>query len=277
LSQYYSLERWLYRLSKSRYSQAFVLKGALMLVACKSPILRATRDIDLLGRIENDPEKIKAAIAEICRVEVPDDGLVFASESVRTMRIAEDADYHGIRAEFSGNLATTRLSMQIDMGFSDVVTPGPVEISYPTILDHPAPVLSAYNRETAIAEKLEAMFILGELNSRMKDFFDIWMLATTSDFTGADLQAAISATFARRGIPISADPRVFADDFALNHSKQLQWAGFLKRMRPSKAPEKFTDALGLIRIFLQPVIFSLAEGTPFKMKWNHPGPWHDEW
>lgn len=161
------------------------------------------------------------------------------------------------------------------MGFSDVVTPGPVEITYPTILDYPAPVLRAYNRETAIAEKLEAMFTLGELNSRMKDFFDIWMLATTSDFDGWDLHAAIAATFARRGTPISVNPRVFAEDFTLNHPKQLQWAGFLKRMRPTNAPEKFTDALGLIRIFLQPVIRSLVEGTPFKMSWEHPGPWHD--
>jgi hypothetical protein len=163
--------------------------------------------------------------------------------------------------------------MQIDMGFGDVVTPAPVEISYPTLLNFPAPVLYAYNRETAIAEKFEAMVSLGRLNSRMKDFFDIWLLATTSDFHGADLHAAISATFTRRGTPIVAELQSFALGFAIDLSKQSQWSGFLKRMRPSEAPAKFADAVDLIRSFLQPIHTALACGAPFSMEWKHPGPW----
>jgi len=273
LAQYYALERWLYRLSKSRHVDSFVLKGALMLVAWRAPILRATRDIDLLARTNNDLDNIKTVIAEVCREDVPDDGVVFDPESVTTERIAEDADYEGVRAQFRGHLATTRLAMQIDMGFSDVVTPAPVEINYPTILDYPAPVLRAYNRETAIAEKFEAMVSLGRLNSRMKDFFDIWLLATTSDFRGTDLHAAISATFTRRGTPIVAEPQAFGPDFALDPSKQAQWAGFLKRMRPSEAPAKFADAVDLIRSFLLPINMALASSASFSMEWKHPGPW----
>jgi len=245
-----------------------------MLVAWRAPILRATRDIDLLARTKNDLDNIKTIIAEICQEQVPDDGLWFDPESVITERIAEDADYEGVRAQFRGQLATTRLAMQIDLGFSDVVTPAPVEISYPTILDYPAPVLQAYNRETAIAEKFEAMVSLGRLNSRMKDFFDIWLLATTSDFRGADLHAAILATFARRETPITTEPQAFASEFALDPAKQSQWAGFLKRMRPSEAPEKFSDAVDHIRLFLLPVNTALASNTSFSMNWKHPGPWH---
>ena len=128
LVQYYALERWLYRLSQSEHEKLFVLKGALMLVAWRAPVLRATRDIDLLAKTSNDLDGVKSIIAEICWTAVPDDGVWFDPESVTTARIAEDADYEGVRATFVGRLATTRLSMQIDMGFSDVITPGPVEI-----------------------------------------------------------------------------------------------------------------------------------------------------
>ena len=273
LVQYYALERWLYRLSQSGHENLFILKGALMLVAWRAPILRATRDIDLLARTSNDLDGIKHIIAEICRTDVEDDGVWFDPDSVTTTRIAEDADYEGVRATFTGRIATTRLSMQIDMGFSDVVTPGPVEISYPTILDYPAPVLRAYNRETAIAEKFEAMVSLGRLNSRMKDFFDVWLLANTSDFSGADLSAAILATFRKRGMELTDVPQVFEDDFLLDPSKQSQWAGFLKRMRPSEAPSTFSDAVTSIRVFLQPVHEALRSGDSFKKTWKHPGPW----
>lgn len=273
LSQYYALERWLYRLSKSRHANLFVLKGALMLVAWQAPILRATRDIDLLAHTSNDPEAIRRLIAEVCQEPVPDDGLVFDPGSVTTHLIAEDADYKGVRAQFQGLLATTRLAMQIDMGFSDIVTPEPVEITYPTILDYPAPSLRAYNRETAIAEKFEAMVTLGRLNTRMKDFFDIWLLAATSNFRGSELHAAISATFRRRETVFTPDPHAFREDFALDPAKQAQWAGFLKRMRPSEAPGQFAEVVAFIRVFLEPVHAALMTNSAFSMTWKHPGPW----
>jgi predicted nucleotidyltransferase component of viral defense system len=273
LVQYYALERWLYRLSQSGHDKTFVLKGALMLVAWRAPILRATRDIDLLAKTSNDLDGVQAIIAGICRTEVPNDGVLFDSDTVSTTRIAEDADYEGVRATFAGLLGTTRLSMQIDMGFSDVVTPGPVEISYPTILDFPAPVLRAYNRETAIAEKFEAMISLGRLNSRMKDFFDVWMLANTSGFDGADLSAAILATFRQRGTEFVATPQMFERDFALDPSKQSQWQGFVKRMRPSETPPAFPETVASIRTFLEPIHRALHSAKDFEGMWNPAGPW----
>jgi predicted nucleotidyltransferase component of viral defense system len=273
LAQYYALERWLYRLSKSRYAQNFILKGALMLVAWRAPVLRATRDIDLLARMSNNLDEVKAAVAEVCRTEVEEDGVVFDADTIVTERIAEDAEYEGVRANFRGLLATTRLSMQIDFGFSDVITPGPVDITYPTILDYPAPRLLAYNRETAVAEKFEAMISLGRLNSRMKDFFDIWLLANASDFEGADLQASVSATFRRRGTPFLEEPQVFTSEFVLDPTKQAQWTAFIKHMRPTEAPAKFSRAVATIREFLAPLHAATTKNISFPAKWKHPGPW----
>lgn len=196
--QYYALERWLFRLSQSQYRDRFILKGALLFVVWKTPATRPTRDIDFLGRLKNDLEYIRTVVADVCQAQVDDDGLMFAPATVATERIAEDADYQGVRATFQATLGNARIPMQIDIGFSDVMTPGPTAISYPTILDFPAASLLAYNRETAIAEKFEAMVKLGELNSRMKDFFDVATLAANFDFEGQELAAAILATFTQR-------------------------------------------------------------------------------
>lgn len=268
VAQYYALERWLYRLSQSRCAGDFILKGALLLVAWRAPVLRATRDIDLLAKTSNDLDLIKKIVSEICTTDVPEDGLIFDVGSVSTERIAEDADYEGVRAKFQARLATTRLAMQIDMGFSDVVTPAPVTIHYPTLLDDPEPVLRAYNRETAIAEKFEAMVSMGRFNSRMKDFFDVWLLATTSEFHGAELQAAIKATFERRGTVVSLDPLALSDEFALDPQKEVQWRTFARRIRPGPAPENFSEIINLLRGFLKPI----CEATEFRKSFNFD--WH---
>ena len=195
LAQYYALERWLYRLAQSDYRNQFVLKGALMLLVWKMPVTRPTRDIDLLGRVSNDLASVREVIAAICQVPTEADGMFFDSKTVATQRITEDADYEGVRATFRASLGNTRLPMQIDIGFSDIITPAPAAIVYPAILGHPSPELQAYNRETVIAEKFEAMVKLGELNSRMKDFFDIWVLARTGEFRGTELRTPLNRRF----------------------------------------------------------------------------------
>lgn len=219
LVQHYAGERWLYRLSQSQHGERFVLKGALLLLVWDTPITRPTRDIDLLGRVSNDLDSIRSVIAEVCETSVEDDGLVFDTTGVTTERIAEDADYEGVRAKFHARLGNTRIAMQIDIGFSDVITPGPVRISYPTILGQPTPNLHAYNRETAVSEKFEAMVKLGELNSRMKDFFDIWLLAGSFNFDGRTLAESIRRTFEQRQTPVEAEPICFTDKFAMDPSK----------------------------------------------------------
>ncbi len=221
--QHYALERWLYRLSQSPHGECFVLKGALVLMAWKLPVWRPTRDIDLLARTDNDLESVRNIIEVICQTEVIADGMIYDGASITTERIAEDALYEGIRAAFRGNLGQARTPMQIDLGFSDVVTPAPVDITYPTALGYPAPILRAYNAETSIAEKLEAMVKLGELNSRMKDFFDIWTLARNQPFDSVALGKAIDATFRRRGTSLDPDAVCFQRSFGASESKQAQW------------------------------------------------------
>jgi len=178
-----------------------------------------------------------------------------------------------VRATFVARLATSRLAMQIDMGFSDVVTPAPVTLDYPTILDHPAPVLKAYNRETAIAEKFEAMVSLGRLNSRMKDFFDIWLLATTAEFRGEDLQDAISATFARRGTAVVLEPVAFSEEFGGDPAKQMQWSAFARRIRPGPAPTNLREVIIPIREFLKPVCECMDSDKTLKAMWSYPSGW----
>ncbi len=185
LLQYYAMERFLYRLSKSPHAARFVLKGALMLRVWDAPMARPTKDIDLLGRLENSLENLSTVVREICAVDVEPDGLVFRPATVKSERIRED------RIRFDGLLARARIAMQLDVGIGDVMVPGPVEIAYPTLLDFPAPRLKGYPRETAIAEKFEAMVKLGTLNSRMKDFYDIWLLSRQFDFDGPTLAQAV--------------------------------------------------------------------------------------
>ena len=273
LVQYYALERWLYRLARSDYRNRFVLKGALMLLVWETPVTRPTRDIDLLGRISNDLESIRGFAADVSKMPVEDDGIVFDPSSVTVERIAEDAEYEGVRAKFQGRLGNTRLPMQIDIGFSDIVTPEPVTISYPTILDLPAPELHAYNRETAIAEKFQAMVKLGELNSRMKDFFDIMVLATMGDFEGGLVADAVRETFARRETEIEAEPVCFTEQFAGDAAKQTQWNAFVRRSLLAHVPSDFSEVVDQVRQFLQPVAISLAQGQTFDLRWRAAGPW----
>lgn len=184
LLQYFAMERFLYRLSQSRHAQSFILKGALLLTAWQSPLSRATRDIDLLGRTSNELAHIRALFAQLCELESEADGIEFDAKSVKVARIKEDADYEGVRVHFRAVLARARIPMQIDIGFGDVVNPGVIEIVYPTLLEFSPPVLRAYPRETVVAEKLEALTALEMLNTRMKDFFDLWALSRMYGFDG---------------------------------------------------------------------------------------------
>ncbi|WP_319549577.1 nucleotidyl transferase AbiEii/AbiGii toxin family protein [Desulfogranum marinum] len=170
LLQYYAMERFLYRLSQSFSSDRFILKGALLLRVWDAPEFRPTMDIDMLGKTSNEEAAILALFNNILLVPVEEDGLFFDTGSLQSERITEDADYEGIRIRFKGALDTARVNMQIDIGFGDIVFPKPEEAELPTMLDFPAPKLLCYSRESAIAEKFEAMIKLGFLNSRMKDF-----------------------------------------------------------------------------------------------------------
>jgi predicted nucleotidyltransferase component of viral defense system len=206
LLQYFAMERFLYRLAKSPHADRFILKGALLLTAWRAPVSRPTMDIDLAGRTDNRPDHIKAIMSAVCATIVDPDGIEFSRNSIEVSRIKEDADYEGVRVQFDATLAKARIPMQLDIGFGDVITPGPTEIEYPTLLNFPAPVLRAYPRETVVAEKLEALTALGLLNSRMKDFYDLALLSRMYEFEGQRLSETVSATFRHRGTAIEPEP-----------------------------------------------------------------------
>jgi len=267
------MERVLYRLSKSPYRTKFVLKGALMFNVWEAPLSRPTMDIDLLGMTRNSIDDLVTAIQNLCLQDVAADGLTFDEKSVDAERIIEDADYEGVRIRFRGTLDTARFVIQLDVAFGDVIIPSAFSIIYPTILDMPAPKLRGYSRESTVSEKFEAMVKLGVLNSRMKDFYDIWLLSRQFDFDGRTLATAIIKTFSQRGTEIPSQPVALTDRFSADPSKSTQWRGFVRKNLLDNIPENFHEVITAVGCFLGPIADALAAGRAFEETWNAPGPW----
>lgn len=272
LLEYFAMERFLYRLSASPHADRFVLKGALMLRVWDAPAARPTRDIDLLGRMDNSPENLARVVAEVCAAEVEPDGLVFKASTVKAARIKEDADYGGVRVRFEGMLERARIPMQIDVGFGDTVVPKAQTVGYPTLLDFPAPMMRGYPRETVVAEKFEAMVQLGTLNSRMKDFFDVWLIARRFDFDGALLARAVTATFENRKTAIDPAPVALTATFTESTTAEAQWRAFVRRGRFAEAPPRLTEVAAALAVFLLPIAAGCLAGS-FDHTWKAPGPW----
>ena len=258
LLQYFAMERFLYRLSKTPANRYFVLKGALLLVARADLPFRPTRDIDLMGKTDNSEDDVRQLLQSACLQPVPDDGISFDADSMEVERIKQAADYPGVRARFRGFLGRARIAMQVDVGFGDVVVPAPEAIDYPVLLGMASPRLRAYPLETAIAEKLHAMIHLGELNSRMKDFLDVWILCRHDAVKTARLLKAIEATFAHRKTNIPAEPVCFSARFAKD--KQVQWTAMLRKNPDSPAPSDLDKALGDIWRVIKPIFEELNQG-----------------
>src|SRR5258708_13550153 len=271
--KYYSIERFLYRLSRSKYRDKFLLKGALLCQGWGMSKFRPTRDIDLMGYTANRIDTLVEIVREICIHPVEADGILFNSGSVRGERIREDADYEGVRVRIQGHLGKVRLHIQIDVGFDDIVSPSPTDLKYPALLGMPSAELSGYPAETVVAEKLQAMVRLGMVNSRMKDFYDLWAMAGRFKFRGPSLQYAISQTFQHRSTAITIDVPGLTLEFALG--KQDQWKAFLSRSMLDDAPAELSDAIQLLHGFLIPVLNDSVEGKQFAMNWMPGGPWKD--
>ncbi len=198
--QYYAMERFLFRLSKTRWADALIVKGAAMLRVWDGTVARPTRDIDFLGRIDNTPEAIRA-MAEECLSIDSDDGIEFSAEITVEPITIEDR-YPGARAVIQGALSGARIRLQLDIGVADVAVPDPGWVDYPTLLDMESPHVLAYQPSTAVAEKYQTMLEKGLLNSRVKDYYDIWMLSQTVTFDGTGLRDGIRATFDQRGTDV---------------------------------------------------------------------------
>lgn len=273
LLQYYAMERFLYRLSTTPQRARFVLKGALMLHVWDAPLARATKDLDLLGLLDNSLENLARVVRDVCAADVEPDGMVFDPATVKTERIKEDADYEGVRIRFVGLLGKARVTMQIDVGFRDVVTPGAQNITYPTLLDFPSPALSGYPRETVVAEKFQAMVYLSTLNSRMKDFYDVWLLARKFAFDGALLAKAIAATFANRETAIDRSPIAFTPHFTEQASTVAQWTAFRKKLPNTECPATLAEVAPFLAEFLLPIARDCERGESFEGRWTAGGPW----
>lgn len=268
--QYYAMERFLFRLSKSEYSDRFILKGALLLAVWRSQVSRSTMDIDLLGHIENSEETITTAIQAILEQNVVDDGIVFDTSTIRTEPISEDAMYRGIRVSLVATLAVAKIRLKIDIGFGDSMYPAPQSQVFPVLLDQEAPRLLCYSRENAVAEKFEAMVKLGNLNSRMKDFFDIWLLSRYFSFDQAILAKALTLTFAQRETEMDTSV-VFSPEFS--SLKQVQWEAFRKRQKLSYSPAQFSEVVHSLSHFLLPCVSSGVMDIGKGMVWKPLGPW----
>jgi hypothetical protein len=228
----YGLERLLYRLSVSPHAANYLLKGALLFSLWYDQPHRPTRDADLLGFGPDDVDTAVSAFREICQIEV-DDGIAFDAASVRGSVIRKEAGYGGVRIDLLAKLDGARLALQVDIGFGDVVTPAPEPVSYPVLLeDLSAPQLRAYPKYTVVAEKFHAVCLLGMANTRMKDYFDLWVLLTEGALEATELRRAVHATFARRQLAVPGTvPLGLSDAFAHDPAKQGQWAAFLQRNR----------------------------------------------
>lgn len=268
----YALERMLYRLSISKQRDQFLLKGALLFDLWFDVPHRPTHDADFLGFGSAEIPHIEEIFRDICRIEV-EDGIAFQPDTVKAAEIRKEANYAGVRVTLLGMLDSARCPVQIDIGFGDAVVPGPDEVHYPVILgEMPEPHLHVYPRYTVVAEKLEALTSLGMLNSRMKDFFDLWILAKHSDFDGQILSRAVAATFERRrtavphGVPIG-----LSDEFINDDQKGKQWQAFLRKNALDPMP--LATVIADLRGFLMPLLAAIAAGGSHDYPWRAGAGW----
>jgi len=253
----YGMERLLYRLSISSHSEQFILKGASMFLVWKGQSYRVTKDADLLGFGNPDIEQLADTFRNICSIEFPDDGIVYLPETLKAEKISEAQEYEGALIKLVGLLNEAKIPLQIDIGFGDIITPTPESVEYPTLLGTPPPLLRAYTQYTLIAEKFEAMVDLGLANSRMKDFYDIWLLSKLFSFKGDVLQKALKNTFERRGTAFPKSmPFAFTSDFYDNSQKLTQWEAFVKKAKLKVSVGNLASVVTEISGFLTPVIQS---------------------
>ena len=249
----FALERILYRLGQSDHADRFLLKGALLFTLWYDMPHRATRDADLLGFGASDLDSVAKTFRDIAGVEV-NDGITFDPASVTAEDIRKDAGYAGTRVLITGEIAKARCKTQIDIGFGDAVTPGPIDATYPTLItDLPAPRLRTYPVYTVIAEKLHAIALLGMTNSRLKDYLDLAVLLDRETLDAETLAGAIAATFTRRGMSVPATPPVgLTDEFATDPSRQALWHAFLKKNE--LAQQALPDIVTALRTVLAPAL-----------------------
>jgi hypothetical protein len=270
----YTTERLLYRLSVSPNAGEFILKGALLFLVWAGKSYRPTVDIDLLGRGEDSSDRLVEVFRAVCGTNVEPDGVHFDPQTVTAAPIRREHEYHGQRVSLTASIGKARISVIIDVGFGDVVVPRAKKVQYPSLLGFPAPSIRAYPRETVVAEKFQAMVHLGIVNSRMKDFYDLHVLARDFAFNGKILAQAVKATFRRRKTDIPTKPPLaLTDEFGHDEVKSTQWNAFIRKNRLENVPG-LMDLLSDLKGFLLPVMNAVADDAATPGNWKVGGPWH---
>lgn len=251
----YLHERFLYRLSRSRYREHFILKGGSLLFACDEFVPRPTLDIDFMGtRINRDSATLKSAFIQVMNTQVPDDGVIFLPETIASDPITIEKEYPGLRLTFDAKLDSIRKTLTMDIGFGDVITPRPVDMNYPTIFDEEDGIdILAYSLETVVAEKFQTMIERSILNSRMKDFFDLHRILSAHKFDDDTLRDAINATFKNRHTEYSPSHLIFTDEFMNNAEMAQRWDNFLKKMS-LESDMTFPEVVRFITTRLKPYL-----------------------
>ena len=266
--QYYAMERFLYRLSKTKWAASLVVKGAAMLRVWEGALARPTRDIDFLGRIDASPQAVAAIVRECLAVHSVD-GLEFYPD-VTVEPITVEDRYPGVRATIKGALSGARIRLQLDIGVSDAAVPEPGWVDYPTLLGTEAPHILAYQPATAVAEKFETMVSKGLVNSRVKDYYDVWMLSGSVAFDGDELREAIVATFDARGTTVPASrPPVLGVEYSGRRAAQVQWVAFVTQLEAAgiSAPDSLGTVVDVVADFIVPPSAAAAENRPFSSRW----------
>lgn len=264
----YANERLLFRLFASGHAQQFVLKGAALFTLWTGKPHRATRDLDLLGFGDPGVAHVHDVFAKVLAHDVVDDGVQFDLATLAVDLIREDQEYGGVRVEVVARVTNARVRLQVDVGFGDAVTPEAMLVDIPPLLDFPAPQLRVYPRETVVAEKLEAMVKLGMANSRMKDFYDIAVLARSFSFDGELLTQAIRATFERRKTPLpTTTPVALTATFADDSMKKTQWAGFVRKVGISGG-ESLVDTIAVVGAFVERPLLAASGAAPVPKSWQ---------
>lgn len=269
----YGAERLLFRLGRSPHARDFVLKGAMLFLLWPDQLYRPTRDVDLLGFGEPTPARLRGVFANVCSQECPEDGLHFDANSIECQPIRTIQDYGGMRVTLVASLGKAKIPLQIDIGFGDVITPGPRDTTFPTLLPLAAPQIRVYPLETVVAEKFDAVIRLGRAISRMKDFHDLCVLATRCRFDGELLTRAVQATFRRRHADLSLATEVLTPEFFTDSALETRWRAFVKgRPVGSGAEPEFSGVGSRLLPFLTPLA-QAAGGAVTLVSWEAASGW----
>jgi predicted nucleotidyltransferase component of viral defense system len=259
--QQYAMERFLYRISKSKHAQSVVLKGALLLKTIGIPNARPTMDIDMLRTGKADQATLLALVKDCATLKVAADGLHFIADSAVAEEITKDSEYRGTRILMDARMDNVQLKIQIDFGVGDVMVPGPRMIEYPVFLGGDTIALLAYPIETAIAEKLQAMVALGNANSRMKDFYDVWTCSTHLDLNGKNRQTPVPAE----------EFEALSPDFVRAH--RIQWNAFVNKMGEAHLADSFDRVVEDLIVFAMPTFRTLSSGENLAQMWKAGTGW----